>query len=240
VNATPLLKVRGLTKRFGSLRALDGFDLDVSSGGLTALIGPNGAGKTTAFGCISGAIRPSGGSVVFAGREIGGAAYHRVARLGIARTYQVVQTFAEMSVIDAVTVGALLRHSRVGDARAFATATIESLGLGPKRDALGRSLTIADKKRLELARALATEPKLLLLDEVMAGLTPTECAAAVELLRAIVARGVTILMVEHVMEVLMPLADHVVVLATGRPIFSGSPRDAVNDSAVIEAYLGRP
>ncbi len=239
-NGAPLLEVRDLSKRFGSLRALDGLDLEVQTGRLTALIGPNGAGKTTAFGCIAGAMRPSGGSIRFEGREIAGMPYHRVARLGIARTYQIVQTFGEMSVVDAVIVGALLRHRRVADARASALETIEALGLGPKRDMLCRSLTIADKKRLEVARALATEPRLLLLDEVMAGLTPAEGAAAMQLLRAIVARGVSILMVEHVMEVVMPLADHVVVLAAGKPIFAGDPRAAVNDPVVIEAYLGRP
>jgi branched-chain amino acid transport system ATP-binding protein len=240
VKDAPLLEVRGLSKRFGSLRALDALDLDVPSGRLTALIGPNGAGKTTAFACISGALKPTSGSVRFAGNEIAGSPYHRVARLGVARTYQIVQTFADMSVLDAVTVGALLRRPRVREARAYAAATIEALGLGAKGTALGRSLTIADKKRLELARALATDPKLLLLDEVLAGLTPTEAGAAVELLRGIVARGVTILMVEHVMEVVMPLADHVVVVAAGRKIFSGDARAAANDPGVIEAYLGRP
>jgi len=234
----PILRVRGLSKRFGSLRALDGVDLDVTAGVLTGLIGPNGAGKSTAFGCIAGAMKPSGGSVRFRGAEIGGMAYHHVARLGIGRTYQVVQTFADMTVLEATTTGALLRHPRVIDAAAFAEDILQFVGLAEKRHQLGRALTIADKKRLEVARALATEPALLLLDEVMAGLTPREAQAAVELLRAILARGITILMVEHVMEVLMPIADHVVVIAAGRTIFTGEARAAVREPGVIEAYLG--
>ena len=242
-SATPgraILEVRGLAKRFGSLRALDGVDLDVAEGGLTGLIGPNGAGKSTAFGCIAGALRPSGGSVRFRGREIAGLAYHRAARLGIGRTYQIVQTFADMTVLEAVTTGALMHRPRLRDARAHAADVLAFCGLDAKRDRLGRALTIADKKRLEVARALATDPALLLLDEVMAGLTPAECAAAVELLRAIVARGITVLMVEHVMEVLMPLADHVVVIAAGRTIFAGTAAEAVRDPAVVDAYLGSP
>ncbi len=236
----PLLEVRGLTKRFGSLRALDGVDLDVAEGSLTGLIGPNGAGKSTAFTCIAGAGKPTAGSVRFRGREIAGLAYHRVARLGIGRTYQIVQTFADMTVIEAVTTAALLRHPHVREAARFAEEVLAFTGLADKRYRLGRALTIADKKRLEVARALATEPALLLLDEVMAGLTPAECRDAVELLRRIVARGITVLMVEHVMEVLMPIADHVVVIAAGKTIFSGSASDAVRDSRVIEAYLGSP
>jgi branched-chain amino acid transport system ATP-binding protein len=234
----PLLRVRGLAKRFGSLRALDGVDLDVTAGALTGLIGPNGAGKSTAFGCIAGAMKPSAGSIVYRGTDIAGMAYHRVAHLGIGRTYQVVQTFADMTVLEATTTGALMRHPRVRDAIAFAEDILAFVGLAEKRHQLGRALTIADKKRLEVARALATEPELLLLDEVMAGLTPRESQAAVELLRAILARGTTILMVEHVMEVLMPIADHVVVIAAGRTIFTGDARTAVRDPGVIEAYLG--
>ena len=235
-----LLEVRGLAKRFGSLRALDGVDLEVADGSLTGLIGPNGAGKSTAFGCIAGAMRPSAGSVRFRGAEIAGTAYHRVARLGIARTYQIVQTFAEMTVLEGVTTAALLRQRGVRDAQRAARETLAFVGLDDKRERLGRGLTIADKKRLEVARALATEPALLLLDEVMAGLTPTECRDAVDLLRRIRARGITVLMVEHVMEVLMPLADHVVVIAAGRTIFAGSGAAAVHDRAVVDAYLGSP
>jgi len=235
-----LLEVRGLAKRFGSLRALDGVDLEVADGSLTGLIGPNGAGKSTAFGCIAGAMRPSAGSVRFRGAEIAGTAYHRVARLGIARTYQIVQTFADMTVLEGVTTAALLRHTSVREAQRAARETLAFVGLDDKRERLGRGLTIADKKRLEVARALATEPALLLLDEVMAGLTPTECRDAVDLLRRIRARGITVLMVEHVMEVLMPLADHVVVIAAGRTIFAGSGAAAVHDRAVVDAYLGSP
>jgi branched-chain amino acid transport system ATP-binding protein len=235
-----LLEVRGLAKRFGSLRALDGVDLDVSEGKLTGLIGPNGAGKSTAFACIAGAEKPSAGSVRFRGAEIGGLAYHRVARLGIARTYQIVQTFADMTVLESVTTGALLRRDRLGDAIAFAEEVLEFAGLAEKRFRLGRTLTIADKKRLEVARALATQPSLLLLDEVMAGLTPAECSDAVVLLRAILARGITVLMVEHVMEVLMPIADRIVVIASGKTIFAGSAAEAVRDEGVLEAYLGLP
>jgi len=240
MSGAPLLHVRGLAKRFGSLRALDGIDLDVADGALTGLIGPNGAGKSTAFSCIAGAEKPSAGSVVFRGREIAGLPYHRVAGLGIGRTYQIVQTFADMTVLEAVTTGALLRHPRLRDAVASAEEVLAFVGLADKRHRLGRALTIADKKRLEVARALATEPALLLLDEVMAGLTPAECAEAVDLLRRTLARGITILMVEHVMEVLMPIADHVIVIAAGKTIFSGDAAGAVRDPRVVEAYLGSP
>ena len=235
-----MLAVENLEKCFGSLRALDGFSLAAEKGKLTGLIGPNGAGKTTAFACIAGATKPSGGRILFEGHPIGGMPYHRVARLGIARTYQVVQTFADMSVLEAVTVGALMRHPRIAAARFHAREVIEFVGLDAKRSVLGKALTIADKKRLEVARALATEPALLLLDEVMAGLTPAEAQAATALLRAILARGVTILMVEHVMEVLMPMADQIVVVSTGKTIFAGTPAQAVADPAVLEAYLGPP
>jgi len=235
-----LLEVRGLAKRFGSLRALDGVDLDVAQGSLTGLIGPNGAGKSTAFACIAGAEKPSAGSVRFRGEEIAGLAYHRIAALGIGRTYQIVQTFADMTVLEATTTGALLHHPRLANAIAHAEEVLAFVGLADKRYRLGRALTIADKKRLEMARALATDPALLLLDEVMAGLTPAEARAAVDLLRRILARGVTVLMVEHVMEVLMPIAEHVVVIAAGKTIFSGTAADAVRDSGVVEAYLGSP
>jgi ABC-type branched-subunit amino acid transport system ATPase component len=234
-----LLEVRGLAKQFGALRALDGIDLDAAEGRLTGLIGPNGAGKSTAFGCICGAIKPSGGTVTFRGKRIDGMAYHKVAGLGIARTYQVVQPFGDMTVREAATVGALLHHHGVGAAERKADEVLELVGLAHRAHVPGHALTIADKKRLEVARALATDPALLLLDEVMAGLTPSECQDAVVLLRRILAAGVTIVMVEHVMEVLMAVAEHIVVIAAGKTIFSGLPADAVNDAGVIDAYLGR-
>ncbi len=233
-----LLEVRGLAKKFGALRALDAIDLDAAAGQLTGLIGPNGAGKSTAFGCICGALKPSAGSVTFAGRRIDGLPYFRVADLGIARTYQVVQPFGDMTVREAVTVGALLHRRRVAAAERRADEVLELVGLAHRANVPGHALTIADKKRLEVARALATDPTLLLLDEVMAGLTPSEAQDAVVLLRRIIVAGVTIVMVEHVMEVLMAVADHVVVIAAGKTIFAGSAPDAVRDPAVIDAYLG--
>jgi len=235
-----LLQVRGLVKQFGALRALDGIELDAAEGRLTGLIGPNGAGKSTAFGCISGALKPTAGSVLFRGRRIDGLPYHRIAGLGIARTYQVVQPFGDMTVREATTVGALLHHHHVAAAERKADEVLELVGLAHRANVPGHALTIADKKRLEVARALATDPALLLLDEVMAGLTPSEAQAAVALLRRILAAGVTIVMVEHVMEVLMPLADHVVVIAAGKTIFAGTAAEAVRDPGVIDAYLGVP
>ncbi len=235
-----MLDVRGLTKRFGALRALDGLDLTAQTGTLTGLIGPNGAGKSTAFGCISGALKPTSGTVVFDGRRIDGLPYHRIASLGIGRTYQIVQPFGDMTVREATIVGALLHHRTVAGAQRAADAVLQLVGLAHRAHTPGASLTIADKKRLEVARALATEPRLLLLDEVMAGLTPAEAQDAVALLRRIVASGMTIVMVEHVMEVLMPLADHVVVIAAGATIFAGSAAEAVRDPRVIDAYLGAP
>ena len=235
-----MLEVRGLTKRFGALRALDGLDLTARAGTLTGLIGPNGAGKSTAFGCISGALRPSSGSVTFDGERIDGLPYHRIAQRGIGRTYQIVQPFGDMSVREATIVGALLHHRTLAGAGRAADDVLEVVGLADRAHVAGAALTIADKKRLEVARALATSPRLLLLDEVMAGLTPTEARDAVALLRRIIADGITIVMVEHVMEVLMPLADHVVVIAAGATIFAGSAADAVRDPRVIDAYLGAP
>jgi branched-chain amino acid transport system ATP-binding protein len=204
------LAVRGLQMRYGALRVLDGLDFDARAGRVTALIGPNGAGKSTAFACIAGATRATAGSVKLFGREVAGVPAYAIARLGLVRTYQIVQTFADMTVLEAVTVGALLRHPRVSFARDAALQVLERVG------------------------------RVLLLDEVLAGLTPAEGQAAVELVRGIANDGTSIVMVEHVMETLMPLADHVIVLSAGRCIFDGPAAAALVDPAVIEAYLGRP
>ena len=233
-----LLEVRGLTKRFGSLRALDGVNLDVAQGSLTGLIGPNGAGKSTAFACIAGAEKPNAGSVRFRGAEIAGLAYHRVARLGIGRTYQIVQTFADMTVLEATTTGALLHHPRL-DAIAHAEEVLAFVGLADKRIARPR----ADHRRQEAAgdRARARHgTRAAAARRGDGGLTPAECGAAVDLLRRILARGVTVLMVEHVMEVLMPIAEHVVVIAAGKTISAAPPRTPCAMRASIEAYLGSP
>ena len=233
-----MLRVRGLAKRFGSLRALDGVDLDVAEGSLTGLIGPNGAGKTTAFGCIAGATKPSAGSITFRGREIAGTAYHRVAALGIARTYQVVQTFADMTVLEATTTGALLRHARLREAVAHAEEVLAFVGLTEKRYRLGRALTIADKKRLEVARALLMRPSLLMLDEPSLGIAPKLIPQIYGGIKAIAAAGTTVLLVEQNVREALRAADTAYVLQTGRVVLHGPANDLIGDPLVQEAFLG--
>lgn len=233
-----LLELDAVSKRFGGLDANRDVSLVVEEGQIVGLIGPNGAGKTTLFNCVSGFFPPTSGSIRFAGREIAGWAPERVLRAGLARTFQVVRTFPEMTVLDNVMIGAFARTNRAGEARARAAELLDLTGLAGRAHARGADLTIADKKRLELTRALATQPRLLMLDEVMAGLNPAERAQAVDLIRAIRDRGTTVLLVEHVMEVVMPISDHVVVLDSGRKIAEGPPRTVVRDPDVIAAYLG--
>ncbi|MEJ7761803.1 MAG: ABC transporter ATP-binding protein [Thermomicrobiales bacterium] len=235
---TALLELDAVSKRFGGLDANRDVSLVVEEGQIVGLIGPNGAGKTTLFNCVSGFFPPTSGSIRFAGREIAGWAPERVLRAGLARTFQVVRTFPEMTVLDNVMIGAFARTNRAGEARARAAELLDLTGLAGRAHARGADLTIADKKRLELTRALATQPRLLMLDEVMAGLNPAERAQAVDLIRAIRDRGTTVLLVEHVMEVVMPISDHVVVLDSGRKIAEGPPRTVVRDPDVIAAYLG--
>ncbi len=233
-----LLELDAVSKRFGGLDANRDVSLMVEEGQIVGLIGPNGAGKTTLFNCVSGFFPPTSGSIRFAGNEIAGWAPERVLRAGLARTFQVVRTFPEMTVLDNVMIGAFARTNRAGEARARAAELLAFTGLAGRAHARGADLTIADKKRLELTRALATQPRLLMLDEVMAGLNPAERAQAVTLIRAIRDRGTTVLLVEHVMEVVMPISDHVVVLDSGRKIAEGPPRTIVRDPNVIAAYLG--
>jgi branched-chain amino acid transport system ATP-binding protein len=233
-----LLEVRNVTRRFGGLVANSDVSLVVEEGEILGLIGPNGAGKSTLFNLIAGLYPPTSGNIVFAGEEITRlAAPARCAR-GIARTFQVVRSFDSMSVVENVVVGALMRHAGAREARQKALETLELTGLLARADAPAVALTPPEKRRLEIARSLATEPKLLLLDEALAGLTPSEARAGVELVRDIRRQGVTIVMVEHVMEVVMPLVDRAVVLDLGKVLAQGLPAELVRDERVIEAYLG--
>jgi branched-chain amino acid transport system ATP-binding protein len=236
--AEPLLSVERVTRRFGGLLAVKAVSLAAPAGRITALIGPNGAGKTTLFALISGFVAPNEGSIRYAGERITTLAPHERARRGIARTFQIVQPFAGLTVRENIAVGSHLTHARRADALAAAEAIARSVGLGAMLDATAATLTVAQRKRLELARALAIAPRLLLLDEVLAGLNPSEIRDMVPVIRGIASRGVTIVMIEHVMQAVMSLAEHVLVLAEGRIIAQGTPAEVAADGRVVEAYLG--
>jgi branched-chain amino acid transport system ATP-binding protein len=234
-----MLEVERLSKSFRGLRAVQGASFAVAEGSIVGLIGPNGAGKTTCFNMIAGVMRPDEGRVSFAGTRIDGWRADRVCAAGIGRTFQMVKPFAGLSVLDNIVVGALLREKAVSAAKKHAAEIMERLGLGAKRDQLASSLTLPDRKRLEVARALATRPRLLLLDEVMAGLRPTECDQIVAVFRELNrAEGLTILLIEHVMRAVMALAQGIVVLHHGEVIARGVPEAVVRDPAVLESYLG--
>lgn len=234
-----LLEVENINKSFHGLRAVSDVSFDVEANAIVALIGPNGAGKTTLFNLIAGALAPDMGTIRFDGNTIHGLRPDQICARGIGRTFQIVKPFAGLSVLDNVIVGALQRNPNVTKARSAAEEILAKLGLAAKRDQPAAALTLPDRKRLEVARALATGPKLLLLDEVMAGLRPTECDEVVATLRGLKQRdGMTILLIEHVMRAVMALADQVIVLHHGEIIGQGAPADVVRQPAVVASYLG--
>jgi branched-chain amino acid transport system ATP-binding protein len=233
-----LLETRSVSQRFGGLLANDDISITVARGEIVGLIGPNGAGKSTLFNLIAGVVRPSQGSIWFDGENVTALPATARCHRGIARTFQVVKSFEGMSVLDNVIVGALVRANGVRAARERAFEVLDFTGLRLRAEALANGLTPAEKRRLEIARALATAPQLLLLDEVLTGLTPAEAHQGVDLVRRIREHGTTILMVEHVMEIVMPLVDRAIVLDLGSVLAQGKPADIVRNHAVITAYLG--
>src|ERR1041385_8937819 len=233
-----MLEVAGVSKNFSGLRAVADVSFSVPEGAIFAVIGPNGAGKTTLFNLIAGMFAPDSGSIAFEGARIDGHAPDEVCRRGIGRTFQIVRPFPALTVEDNVMVGALLRTADTSAAREAAHDVLRRLDLFDKRTRIAKSLTLPDRKRLDVARALATAPQLLLLDEVMAGLRPTETDRIVAILRELNAQGLTILLIEHVMRAVMALANRVLVLHHGAPIALGTPAEVVREPAVISSYLG--
>jgi branched-chain amino acid transport system ATP-binding protein len=234
-----LLTIDRVSKSFRGLRAVANASIEVAEGAIVALIGPNGAGKTTIFNMVAGVHAPDSGEIRLAGTRIDGLRPDQICAAGVGRTFQIVRPFAGLSVLDNVIVGALRRTAKVGEARRHAGAILDRLGLGAKRDLPASSLTLPERKRLEVARALATGPRLLLLDETMAGLRPTETDQIVEVFRELNARdGLTILLIEHVMRAVMALAQNIAVLHHGEVIARGAPAEIVRNPAVLECYLG--
>jgi len=233
-----ILKVNGMTKDFGGLRAVDNLELTIEKGQILGLIGPNGAGKSTAFNCIAGVFAPTSGTIVFNGETINGKRPWDLCKKGLARTFQIVKPFASKSVLYNVTVGSFARAGSRRDAEEKALKVLEELNFADKKDIRAGNLTIADRKRLEIARALATEPQLLLLDEVMAGLRPSEVDEMVRIIKQLRDSGITIFVIEHIMRAIMALSDLIVVIQFGRKIAEGTPDQIATDENVIKAYLG--
>ena len=233
-----LLELKNVTKRFGGLTAVNNLSLSMEKGEILGVIGPNGAGKSTAFNCIAGVFPPTEGEVIFDGQVINGQKPWDLCKKGLARTFQIVKPFASKSVLYNVTVGAFVNTSSRAEAEAKAIEVLKLLNFDDKKDARSADLTIADRKRLEIARALATNPRLLLLDEVMAGLRPNEVDEMVEIIRFLRDQGVTILVIEHIMRAIMALSDRLVVIHFGEKIAEGLPEAVASDKNVIKAYLG--
>lgn len=238
MQSTQLLSVENVVKKFKGLVAVDHASLYIKSQEIIGLIGTNGAGKTTLFNVIAGELEPTSGKILFNGTEINSLPPYKICKMGVARTYQIVRPFTDLTVLENVMVGAFLRTLKAHEAKAKAVAILEFVGLSRRSATVGKDLNLPELKRLELARALATEPKLLLLDEVMAGLNPVESAKVMELVRNIRNSGITILIIEHVMKAIMNLSDRIYVMNQGHIIAEGTPEEVVENPAVINSYLG--
>jgi branched-chain amino acid transport system ATP-binding protein len=234
----PFLEIKNITMKFGSLAANEDVSFTIHENEIVSLIGPNGAGKTTLFNCITGFYKPFAGGVIYKGRDITGMAPHEICRLGITRTFQIVKTLNEMTVEENVMTGAFLHTRSRKEAAGITREILDLTDLWGKKDMLGANLTIADRKRVEIARALATKPQILMLDECMAGLNQTEIKDVMNLCLRLKGQGLSLLIVEHIMEAIMPISDNIVVLNAGRKITEGAPQDVVNNEEVIKAYLG--
>jgi len=238
MSASLLLDVQGVSKYFGGVQANEDVSFQVNKGEIVSIIGPNGAGKSTLFSCVTGFHHTDKGRVIFKGQDITNRKPHEIGKLGIVRTFQIVQVISDMTVLENVMTGNFLRHTRVPEVRRKAEEVLTFTGLIDKKNQNALALTISDKKRLEVSMALAMEPELLMLDESMAGLTPVELREMIDLIRKVRENGTTVVVVEHVMEAVMELSDRVVVLNTGRKIMEGTPREVVANPEVIRAYLG--